>query len=76
MAGDTGNRDEESLEFDSAGEAAAYISLAQARVLALRAAVETPGAYGRRYRRVSMAFTVLSAEETEDHYVITVSFRP
>ena len=37
---------------------------------------ETPGAYGRRFDDVSMALEVVEDEETEDHYVITISFRP
>ena len=36
----------------------------------------TPGAYGRRFRKVPMGFEVVAEEETEDHYVITLSFRP
>ena len=48
----------------------------QARVLAMRTAMEAPGAYGRRYSEVPMAFEVAGEEETEDHYVISLSFRP
>ena len=42
----------------------------------MRTARETPGAYGRRYADVSMAFEAVEDEETEDHYVVTLSFRP
>jgi len=64
------------VEFTSEGEALGYISLDQARVLAMRTARESPGDYGRRYRNVSMAFEVIEDTETEDHYVITLSLRP
>ena len=56
--------------------ASSGISLDQACVLAMRTARETPGAYGRRYTGVPMAFEVVSQEETQDHYVVTLSFRP
>jgi len=73
---DAEKKEEEKFEFDAAGEALGYISLDQARVLAMRTARETPGAYGRRLRGVPMAFEVAGEEETEDHYVVTLSFRP
>ena len=43
-------KEEEKFDFTPAGEAVGYISLAQARVLAMSTAQETPGNYGRRYR--------------------------
>ena len=48
MAEDQGNKDEK-LEFTPEGEALGYISLDQARVLAMRTARETPGAYASFY---------------------------
>ena len=75
MAEDQSKKDEE-LEFTPEGEALGYISLDQARVLAMRTTRETPGAYGRSYADVPMAFDVVETAETEDHYVITLSFRP
>ena len=54
----------------------AYISLDQAGVLAVRTAREQHGAYGPRYARVPMVFEVAGTSETEDHYVVTLSFRP
>ena len=75
MAADRSNK-EEKLEFTPEGEALGYIYLDQARVLAMRTARETPGAYGPSYADFPMAFDVLEAEETEDHYIITLSFRP
>ena len=62
--------------FDAAGEFAGYISLDQARVRAMRSARESPGEYGDRYADVPMAFEVEDESETEDHYVITLAFRP
>ena len=76
MAEDTGKQDEEKFDFTREGEALGYISLDQARVLAMRTAREAPGAYGRRFRNVPMAFEVVEDNETEDHYVVTLSFRP
>ena len=75
MAEDQG-RQEEKLEFTSEGETLGYISLDQAQVLAMRTARETPGAYGSSYADVLMAFEVVESEETEDHYIIALSFRP
>ena len=76
MAEDEGKREEEKFEFTRDGEALGYISLDQARVLAMRTARETPGAYGRRFANVPMAFEVAEAKETEDYYEVTLSLRP
>ena len=75
MAEDEGKQ-EEKFDFTREGEALGYISLDQARVLAMRTAREAPGAYGRRFQDVPMAFEVADEDETEDHYVLTLSFRP
>jgi hypothetical protein len=66
---------EDSFEFDSAGEAPDYISLDQVRVLAMRTARTELGEYGR-FASSPMALEVEEESETEDHYVITLSFRP
>jgi len=76
MAEDQGKQDEEKFDFTREGEALGYISLDQAEVLAMRTARETPGAYGSSYVDVPMAFDVIETEDTEDHYRITISFRP
>ena len=76
MAQEEGNKEEEKLEFDSAGQALGYISLAQARLLAMQTARETPGDYGGRFSSVSMAFEITESAEDEDYYNITLSFRP
>ena len=70
------DKKEDKFEFDYAGEARGYISLDQARVLAMRTAMEAPGDYGRRFQGVPMAFDVVEESDTEDHYVITLSFCP
>ena len=75
MAEDQG-KEEEKFDFTSEGEAVGYISLAQARVLAMSTAQETPGEYGSDYRDVPMAFDTVEASEDEDFYTITLSFRP
>ena len=67
---------EDLFEIDATGEAVGYISLDQARVLAMQTATREPGAYGRQFRDVPMAFEVVEENETEDHYVITLSLRP
>ncbi len=76
MAEDQEKKEEEKFDFTREGEVLGYISLYQARVLAMRTAREAPGDYGRRFQGVAMAFEVAEDEETEDHYVVTLSFRP
>ena len=51
MAQDQG-KEEEKFEFTGEGEAVNYISLAQARFLAIRTAREPPGEYGSQYRGI------------------------
>jgi len=75
MAEDQG-KEEEKFDFTGEGEADGYISLAQARLLAMQTAGETPGNYGRRYQNVPMTFQVVEDSENEDYYVVTLSFRP
>ena len=69
-------KEEEKFEFTSEGETLGYISLDEARVLAIRTAAETPGAYGRHYRNTPMVFEVETLEETDDFYEVTLSFMP
>jgi hypothetical protein len=73
VAEDKGKEEE---KFDFIPEGEGYISLAEARVLAVRTAVETQGNYGRQYRGVSMVFKAVESGEDEDFYNITLSFRP
>ena len=45
-------KEEEKFEFTCEGEAVNYISLAQARLLAIRTAKDPPGEYGSQYRGI------------------------
>lgn len=73
MVDDTNPKKEDSFEFDPSGEAVAYISLEQARVLAMRTASETPGVYGTSNGGVAMFFVAVEEADGEDYYVITLS---
>ena len=55
MAEDQG-KEEEKFDFTGEGEAVGYISLAQARLLAIRTATETQGNYGTQYQGIPMVF--------------------
>jgi hypothetical protein len=66
VAEDNG-KEEEKFDFTPEGEG--YISLAEARVLATRTALEAPGDYGRQYQGVAMAFEVADSGEDEDSLV-------
>ena len=67
---------EDKFDFSSEGEVLGYISLEQARLLAMQTARDTPGDYGRRFRGVRMVFQPVEEEDGEDYYVVTLSFRP
>ena len=73
---DEEDKKEEKFDFDAAGEAVGYISLEQARVVAMRAARDNPGNYGRAFEGVRMVFDVVEQEDGEDYYIVTLSFRP
>ena len=73
---DEEDKKEDSFEFDSAGEAVEYISMATARVLAMRAAREEPGNYGADNERVSMFFKAVEEDAEEDYYHIRLSYQP
>ena len=78
MAEDQG-KEEEKFDFTGEGEAVNYISLAQARLLAMQTARETPGEYGSQYQDVPMAFEVSTGQDTEDYedfYTITCPSGP
>ena len=76
MVEDAGKEYEPKVEFDSAGEAIAYISLDQARVLALQHARDNQDFYGASYAGVNLVWEVMSAEESEDYYDVRLFFRP
>ena len=61
MAEDQG-KEEEKFDFTAEGEG--YISLDEARILAMQTASSVPGDYGRSFRGVTMVFEVASLEET------------
>ena len=75
MAEDPEKKDEEKFELDSAGESLGYISLDQARVLALQHARDNREFYGR-YADREFVWEELSAEESEDYYRIRLAYRP
>ena len=56
------NKDEEKFEFTAEGEALGYISLAQARLLAMQTARETPGDYGDLFSGIPMVFAIVESE--------------
>ena len=66
---------EEKFEFDAAGQSVEYISLDQARVLAMEYARDNQEFYGRRYASRELVWEVLSQEESEDYYDIRLSYR-
>jgi len=70
------DKKEDKFDFTFEGETLGYIGMDQAQVRAMQVATETPGDYGSAYSSTRMAFEVVNAQETEDHYVITLSLRP
>ena len=75
MAQDEGKQ-EEKFDFSREGEALGYVSLDQARLDAVQTARSEPGNYGRRWRNIPMVYEVVEDQETEDDYVVILSFRP
>jgi peptidyl-prolyl cis-trans isomerase B (cyclophilin B) len=75
MVEDEDNK-EDQFDFTADGEALSYISLAQARLVAMQTARETPGNYGRASTNVPMAFEIVESSEDEDYYTITLGIRP
>jgi len=76
MAEEESKQEEEKLDFTPEGEAIGYISLDQARVIALRHARDNTEFYGSRYARMELSWDVLAEEEREDYYYIRLSYRP
>ncbi len=68
-------KDDDKLEFTPDGETLGYISLDQARVLALQHARDNREVY-RRYADRELVWEVASAEVTEDYYEVRLSYRP
>ena len=59
MVEQKGDKEEEKFDFDSAGEALGYISLDQARVMALRHARDHQDFYGAGYSNQELAWEEL-----------------
>ena len=76
MSEEEGKKEEYKLEFTPEGETLDYISLDQARVLALRQARDNTDFYGHRYAWRDLTWDVLDEEEREDYYYLRLSFRP
>ena len=76
MAEEQDKNDEEKFEFTAEGEALGYISLDQARVLALQHARDNAGFYGSAYQDLGLTWDVVSARETEDYYEVSLAYRP
>ena len=77
---DPEDKKEDSFEFDSAGEAVGYISMAQARVLAMRTFRDEPGNYGAGFEDIQMVFEVAGSEQDSEEdgglFHIRLSYRP
>ncbi|MCH8205558.1 MAG: hypothetical protein IH956_00970 [Chloroflexi bacterium] len=76
MVEDDDKKEDKFDAFTPEGEALGYISLEQARVVAMQAARDEPSDYGSRFSGARMVFEVAEQEEGEDYYVVTMSFRP
>jgi Tfp pilus assembly protein PilF len=70
------DQEKEEEKFDFTPEGEGYISLADARMLAVRTAAESPGDYGRNFREVVMVYEVVESGEDAEYYSITLSLRP
>ena len=58
------------------GDASGYITLGQARVLAIQHVRDNRDLYGRRFARRELVWEVLSQEESAEYYDIRLAFRP
>ena len=75
MAQDELNK-EDKFDFTAEGEAKDFVTLDQARLIAMQTARDQPGNYGARLRGESMVFEAADESETDDDYVLTLAFRP
>ncbi len=76
MVEDEGKKEEEKFPFTTEGEGLGYITMEQARVLAIQHARDNIGFYGPAYARVTLVWEAVSQEEGEYFYEILLSFRP
>ena len=75
MAEDPGKKDDK-FEFTPEGESVEYISLGDARVMAIRHARDNTEIYGAEYQDTSLVWRVVSQKEEEEFYEIELSFQP
>jgi hypothetical protein len=61
MLEEEGKKEEEKLEFTAEGETLGYVSLDQARVLALQRARENSDCYGPRYAKRELVWDVVGS---------------
>ena len=73
---DEPEKKDEKFEFTPEGESVEYISLGDARVMAIRHARENPEIYGADYQDTTMVWEPVSETEEEEFYDIKLSFRP
>jgi len=69
-------RDRERPEAQPPGSDGGFISLEQAREVALGHSRDNRDIYGRRYRKQELAWRVLSEDEREDAYYVRLSYQP
>ena len=75
VAEDQNEQEEEQPESQRPGSAGEFISLDQARGIALDQARENQDFYGRRFARMDMAWEVVSQEERADGYRVQLSYQ-
>ena len=70
------DNEQESEQPGSQPTGSGYISLDQARAIALEHARENRDIYGRRYRRRDLIWEVVNQEEREDAYRVRLTYQP
>jgi hypothetical protein len=73
--GEQEDKEEGKLAFTPEGEDLGYVSLDQARVLAVQHSRDNRDYYGPAYARRELVWEVISAEESEDYYDVRLSYR-
>ncbi len=76
VAEEEGEKEEEQPESSRPGSAGEFISLDQARGIALDQARENRDFYGRRYARQDLAWEVVNQEERAEAYHIRLTYQP
>ena len=70
------DNEQESEQPGSQPTGSGYVSLDQARSIALDHARENRDIYGRRYRRRDLVWEVVNQEEREDSYRVRLTYQP